>query len=106
LERVYAQEIVVNLTLFVSPRQGSQTDHVSDCVNYATVCDRVRHRVQTTEYQLVETLADDIAKMILSEFEVHECRVRIEKPHALPGTDSVGVQIHRKNRSATPELSK
>ena len=51
--------------------------------------------VKNSKFQLVETLAENISKIILKEFPVTNVRVTLSKPGALRGSDSVGISIKR-----------
>ncbi len=48
-----------------------------------------------SEYQLVETLAENIAGLVLEEFDVPWIQVRVSKPQAISGANDVGVLIYR-----------
>jgi dihydroneopterin aldolase len=56
---------------------------------------RITSFVKNSKFQLVETLAENISKIILKEFPVTNVRVTLSKPGALRGSDSVGISIKR-----------
>lgn len=95
-ERQRQQPIRVNLTLWVDTRRPAVSDRLEDTVNYAAVAQRVRQRITDGGDQLVEKLAHDLARLILTDFEgVARVMVRVEKPTALAQVGSVGVEIKR-----------
>jgi FolB domain-containing protein len=94
-ERESRQDIVVNLDLWVDTRRAARTDDIADAVNYRSVCKRVIEHIEAASPMLVERLAGDIAKIVLTEFGVARVRVRVEKPGALRFALSVGVEIER-----------
>ena len=51
--------------------------------------------MSATSYQLVESLAEALASLLIEEFAIPWLRLRITKPGAVPGTDAVGVLIER-----------
>ena len=51
--------------------------------------------VEASEYQLVETLAENIAQMILREFDIEWVKLTVSKPGAVRGSRDVGVMIER-----------
>jgi FolB domain-containing protein len=51
--------------------------------------------VETSQFFLVEALAEKIAAICLEHPSVEEARVRVEKPTALRFARSVGVEITR-----------
>jgi len=94
-ERVKKQDILINMILFADIRQAAQSDDIADAVNYKAITKRVIEHVEKSSDLLVEKLVSDIARLILSEFNVEKVRVRVEKPGALRFANSVGIEIER-----------
>jgi dihydroneopterin aldolase len=68
-------------------------------LNYKLVAKRLQQFVAESEFQLVETLAENIAAIVNDEFGVPWVRVRVNKPGAIRGASDVGVLIERGERS-------
>ena len=51
--------------------------------------------VSASQFQLVETLSEKIAELILSEFKVPWVRVQLNKKGAVRGATDVGVILER-----------
>lgn len=83
--------INVWLTCKVSP-EGDKLDNV---VDYEAVADSIRAIVASGHINLAESLAERIAASCLEDKRVERARIRVEKLHALPGTESAGVEIER-----------
>lgn len=94
-ERVKKQDILINMILFADIRQAAQSDDIADAVNYKAITKRVIEHVEESSDQLVEKLVSDIARLILTEFNVEQVQVRVEKPGALRFANSVGIEIER-----------
>ena len=94
-ERRIKQTVVIDLELPVDCRRASQTDEVTDTLDYKKVAKRVIAFVETSEFKLVETLAQRLALLVLSEFALEWVRVSINKPGAIRGSRDVGVTIER-----------
>jgi len=94
-ERVKKQDILINMILFADIRQAAQSDDIADAVNYKAITKRVIEHVENSSDLLVEKLVSDIARLILTEFQVERVRVRVEKPGALRFAKSVGIEIER-----------
>ena len=95
-ERYQTREILLNLTIFTDTRRGARTDHIRDCVDYDQTAQEIRALVEGAKRFTVEALAEDIACLCLNKPEVRKVIVRVEKPGAVAGADSVGVEIVRK----------
>ncbi len=76
-------------------RRAAKSDRIEDTLNYKSVAKRVLAFVETSEYHLVETLAEEVARLILKEFSVEWVRVTLNKPGAVRGSRDVGVTIER-----------
>jgi len=94
-ERVKQQDILINIVIYADIRQAAASDAIEDAVDYKAITKRVIDHVENSADFLVEKLVTDIARLILSEFQVERVRVRVEKPGALRFTQSVGIEIER-----------
>lgn len=94
-ERRIKQTVVIDLELPVDCRAAAVRDQVEDTLDYKKVARRVIAFVEASEFQLVETLAERIAQLILAEFAVEWVRVAVNKPGAIRGSRDVGVAIER-----------
>lgn len=94
-ERRTKQTIVVDLDMAGDIRKAAATDHIDDTLNYKGVAKRLIKFVGESQYQLVETLAEKVAEVVLTEFDVPWVRVRINKQGAVRGARDVGIIIER-----------
>ncbi|MCX6034441.1 MAG: dihydroneopterin aldolase [Chloroflexi bacterium] len=94
-ERTTLREIVVNVTLFTDTSRAAQSDDISNCVDYSQVAKEIRSLVEGARRFTVEALAEDIAVSCLSRPGIRKVTVRVEKPGAVKGAESVGVEIER-----------
>ena len=101
-ERKVRQTISLDLEMGADIRKAAATDAIEDTLNYKAVAKRLIAFVGASEYQLVETLAEKIAEIILDEFDIPWVDVRVNKPGAIRGARDVGVIIERGTRP-TPE---
>ncbi len=94
-EREAKQEVVINITLNADLRQACATDDFNDTVDYKAVKQRVLVVVESSQFQLVEALAEAIAQACLEFDRVEQVDVLVEKPAALRYARTVGVEISR-----------
>ena len=94
-EREIKQEVVIDLEMGADIQRASETDRLEDTLDYKSVAKRVIGFVETSEFQLVETLAERVAGIILNEFNVPWLRLRLNKQGAVRGARDVGVIIER-----------
>ncbi len=97
-ERKVRQTISLDLEMATDIRKSAATDAIDDTLDYKAVAKRLIAFVGESEYQLVETLAEKIAEIVLSEFSVPWVKLTVHKPGAVRGSRDVGVIIERGSR--------
>lgn len=97
-ERRITQTICFDLELAADIRRAAGSDDIVDTVNYKAVAKRVQAFVAESQFQLVETLAERVAELIMREFSIPWLRLKAHKPGALRGARDVGVVIERGTR--------
>ena len=97
-ERRIKQTIHIDLDMAADIRRAAASDAIADTLDYKAVARRLVDFAGDSQFQLVETLAEKIAGIVLSEFKVPWVRVRINKQGAVRSADAVGVVIERGNK--------
>lgn len=99
-ERRDGQEFVVDLTLALDTAPAAASDDVADTVHYGELAQDVAAIVGGPPVALLETLADRIARAVLTRPRVRSVTVTVHKPHAPIPLDfaDVAVTIHREAR--------
>jgi dihydroneopterin aldolase len=99
-ERRVRQTISLDLEMGADIRRAAATDAIDDTLNYKAVAKRLIEFVGASEYQLVETLAEKITEIVLTEYAVPWLRLTVRKPGAVRGSRDVGVIIERGSRTS------
>ena len=94
-ERKIRQTVSIDLEMAADIRKAAATDSVDDTLNYKSVAKRLQQFVGESSFQLVETLAEEIAAIVINEFDVPWVRLRLNKPGAIRGARDVGILIER-----------
>jgi len=94
-ERKTRQTVVLDIEMGTDIRKASASDDVEDTLNYKTVAERLFEFVGGSEFELIETLAEQISDILLNEFNVPWLRLKLNKQGALKGVRDVGVIIER-----------
>ena len=98
-ERRVRQRVILDLEMGADIRRAAASDRLEDTLNYKAVAKRLIEFVGHSEFQLVETLAERIAELVMQEFNVPWLRLRLNKQGAVRGARDVGVIIERGARS-------
>lgn len=94
-ERQVRQTVVVDLEMGVDVRKAALSDSIHDTLNYKKVAKRVLSFIEASQYQLVETLTEEIAMLMLAEFPLDWIRVELSKPGAVRSSREVGIILER-----------
>ena len=94
-ERRITQTVNLDLEMATDARKAAREDSIDDALNYKNIAKRLIGYVGASRFQLVESLAEAVARIIVEEFGVPWVRVCIGKPGAVEGSKEVGVVIER-----------
>jgi len=94
-ERRIRQTVILDLDMAADIRRAAASDRIEDTLNYKAVAKRLLDYVGNSQFQLVETLAEKVAEILLQEFRLKWVRVRVNKKGAVRGAGDVGVIIER-----------
>ena len=94
-ERRIKQTIILDIEMATDIRKAAQTDSIVDTLNYKAVAKRLIDFVGNSDFQLVETLSERVAEIVLTEFQVPWLRLQVNKQGAVRGARDVGVIIER-----------
>jgi len=94
-ERQVKQTVLLDIELSADIRKAALSDSIDDTLNYKRVAKRVLAFVEASTFHLVETLSEQVAMLILAEFQVARVRIALSKPGAVRSSKDVGIIIER-----------
>lgn len=94
-ERRLPQVVSIDLDMATDIRRAAGSDQIGDTLDYKAVTRRINAFVADSRFNLIETMAEQIAGIIIGEFDVPWVRVAVHKPWAIRGSRDVGVAIER-----------
>jgi dihydroneopterin aldolase len=94
-ERRVKQTVIIDLEMATDIRRAAASDHIDDTIDYKKVSKRLLSFVGDSQFNLVETLAERIAQLVVTEFGVPWVKVRLNKQGAIRGARDVGIEIER-----------
>lgn len=95
-EREIRQTVVLDLEMGTDIRAAGRSDAIEDTLDYKSVAKRLIAFVRESEFQLVEALAEHIARIVVTEFDVPYVKLTVNKQGAVRGSRDVGVIIERR----------
>ncbi len=97
-ERKIQQTVAIDLEMGTDISRAAATDDIEFTLNYESISNRLRKFVEDSRFELIETMAEKIAAIVLDEFSVPWVKVTLHKPGAIKGAKDVGVIIERGKR--------
>ena len=98
-ERRLPQMVSIDLDMATDIRRSAASDEIKDTLDYKGVSNRVREFVADSRFKLIETMAEQIAAIVIDDFKVSWVRVAVHKPFAIRGSRDVGIEIERGRRT-------
>ena len=98
-ERETKQIISIDLEMATDIRKAAEHDRIDYTLNYKNVAKRLIQFIEESSFQLVETMAEQITHIIITEFDVPWVRLKLSKPGAIRGATDVGIMIERGQKS-------
>jgi dihydroneopterin aldolase len=99
-ERKIRQTVAIDLEMAFDNRKPAASDRIEDTLDYRAVAKRLIGFVESSHFELVETLAERCAEIVRQEFRVAWLRLKLSKPGAVTGSKAVGVVIERGEKPA------
>ena len=94
-EKRIKQQININIEMGWDNSVPAASDDIKDTLNYKASAKLIKDLVNSTKYELVETLAEKIAELLLKEMKIPWVKVQVGKPMAVTDSKEVGVIIER-----------
>jgi len=96
-EQEIKQKLVLDIEMAHDNRPAGKSDDVIDALDYSQVSEAVLNHIEGGRFLLVERVAEEIAELIMTRFNVPWIKIRLTKPGAVAQAKGVGVIIERGN---------
>ena len=97
-EKQIKQPVILDLEMSTDVAKAAATDRIDDALDYKAVSKRLKQFVSESRFELVETLAERCAGILVEEFGVSWVRLSLNKVGAVSDAVDVGVVIERGER--------
>ena len=103
-ERSLPQRLLLTVELDHDLSAAAESDTLEKTINYYSVSRRLLELGNGRQWKLIETLADEIAQLILTEFKPQSVRVEVKK-FIIPEARYVSVKVERSRLRKRPTAS-
>jgi len=94
-EKRIPQTLQMDLEIALPNSRACQSDDIDDALDYAKIVAHIQEVLQSRHFNLLEALAEHIAKILLDDFKAPWVKVSVAKLHAIRGSRMVGISIER-----------
>lgn len=93
-ERSRPQRLLLSVEMAHDFKAAAARDNLAETIDYAAVSTRLLHFGEDSHWELIETLAADLAALILDEFSPKRVSVEVKK-FSIPQARYVAVTVTR-----------
>ncbi len=94
-EQRIKQPIIFDIEMTTDIRPAAKSTKLVDTIDYTVLVKRLADFVASKSFLLLETLAEEVAALILTEFNTSHVRLKVSKAAILSNAKDVGVMIAR-----------
>jgi len=94
-ERETLQTLSFDLEMDWDIAKAAQSDDITDTLDYGAIATTIVSFVEASRYQLIETLAEDLAALLLTTYPIPKLKLTLSKPVALHGQNIARIVIER-----------
>lgn len=94
-ERRTLQTLTFDLEMDWDIRAAAATEDISKTLDYGAIAQTIVSFVKASEYQLIETLAEDLCSLLLEQYPIPKLKLTLSKPVALHGQNTARIVIER-----------
>jgi dihydroneopterin aldolase len=97
------QPVRIDIAAGIPRSLACRTDRIGDTIDYSVLRTALLGLLATHKLQLLEALAEEMARLSLEDFGAHWVRVVLTKPAKFDDVDAVGVAIERRRETRPRE---
>src|SRR3989338_5312305 len=94
-ERKEKQKVYVTAEIYTNIKKAAKSSNIKDTIDYSSIIKNIKKLLINKNYLLLETMAEDIAELILKNKKANEVRVLLKKPNAIKKGKYAAVEIAR-----------
>ena len=92
-EKEKPQRVIVNIKILLSDTVNPKNDKINETLNYNLVYTKIKNIAKSQHFNLVETLANQIFKDLISFDKITHLSVSISKPDIYGDCEEVGYKV-------------
>lgn len=98
-EKFIKQKLIFDIKIAIKNKKSFISNEIKNCIDYTDVIDVVSNYVKNNKFSLIETVAENVALLLLNSFHSDWIKIRIVKNGFFSSQAQVGILITRKNKN-------
>ncbi|WMY95746.1 MAG: dihydroneopterin aldolase [Arsenophonus sp.] len=98
-EQTIKQKLLIDIKIGYENNLFSKSDDIKYFLDYAEISQIVIKNIEKKQFKLIESVAQDVADIILNQFDIYWVCIKVTKLTAIPRAKQVGVIIQRKKNN-------
>lgn len=98
-EKEIKQTLVIDLTMGWDTSHAAENDELDKTLDYADISEQISLFANQNPVDLLETLAERLAKFLMETYQIPWLKIKVGKPGAVHNAQTVGVEIERGQQS-------
>jgi len=94
-EKIKKQKIKFNIVIDVNQNTIPDEKDIRSIIDYEKIIVKIENLTKSTQYNFLESLAEDSFEEIFEDKRINSVKIKIEKPDAIKNADSVGVEVFK-----------
>jgi dihydroneopterin aldolase len=99
-EKEIKQTLVIDLAMGWNTAQAAENDELAKTLDYAEISMNIAEFANNNPVDLIETLAERLAKFLMETYHIPWLKLKVAKPNAVHNAITVGVEIERGSQSS------
>lgn len=97
-ERETLQTLSFDLEIDWDIKAAAKSDDIADTLDYGAIANTIVKFVEASRYQLIETLAEEVCSLLLTNYPIPSLTLTLSKPVALHGQNIAKIVIKRSKK--------
>jgi len=94
-EKDIKQTLVIDLAMGWNTAKAAENDELAKTLDYADISIKIAEFANNNPVDLIETLAERLAKYLMESYQIPWLKLKVAKPNAVHNAITVGVEIER-----------
>jgi dihydroneopterin aldolase len=94
-EKQIKQTLVIDLAMGWNTALAAENDELAKTLDYAEISEKIAEFANNNPVDLIETLAERLAKFLMDTYHIPWLKLKVAKPNAVHNALTVAVEIER-----------